>query len=256
MKTLKGFLAVLIVVGMVTFCGTSWAEELIIGHVTDSHVGTANFQSFLEALSGASQLSDVVVVSGDCATSGAEKDLKKFMTVFEGIGMPYLVVPGNHDLSNKKYGESIWNRIVGPSEVYVDIDSSYRIIGINSLDINWVFLDQALNTDRICIVIGHFPIFPHRSETKNRKYSAEEWETLRARFKYFKVPLYICGHEHANILEFDQEIGTYYLGGKMPPTFQLIFMEDREVKGVVSGKISTLKVKILAFKEESESEEE
>ncbi len=240
---------------LVVSIATSWAEELVIGHVTDSHIGTASFQRFVDALSGASQLSDVFVVSGDCTNNGAEKQLEKFMTAFEGLETPYLLIPGNHDVIK---GETNWNKVVGPSESYLDI-GNFRIIGFNSLDINWAFLAQALSSaasaGKISILVGHFPIFDHRGDTANRKYSVEQRERLREMFKYYQVPIYISGHEHADYLELDQETGTYYLGGKAPPYFRLIFLEDREVKAIVSGKLSNMKAKIIPLKKEKTPQE-
>lgn len=247
MKTLKGiFLTILMVAVIMLFGGKAGAENLVIGHITDLHFkasSIASFENLNDAVGGIKNLVDVIAVTGDLASSGQVKDLQKIMTVFEGM-VPYIIVPGNHDMA----GIDNYNKIVGPSESYLDVRKNYRIIGFNSLAINWNFLDQALSSasaaGRIPIVMGHFPIFPHRSEAENRKYSLEQREGLRERFKHFKVPIYICGHEHTDYLEYDEYTETYYLIGKVPPNFRLIFLEGREVKEIITGK--AMKAKILA----------
>jgi Icc-related predicted phosphoesterase len=219
---------------------STFAETLVIGHITDPHIGLYSFKNLKNAVDSLQVLADVIVVTGDITGNGRMKDYLKFMTVFEGTKTPYLIVPGNHDVMIK--GNSIWNQVFGSTESYVDI-GIYRIIGINSLSINWNFLDQALNTNQISIVVGHFPIFPRFQKT-TKKYMTEK-EGLVERFNKFEVPIYIHGHEHTDYLEYDQYPETYYLSSKIPPNFQLIYMENREVKEILSGKMSIMEPKTI-----------
>lgn len=208
---------------------SAFSETLVIGHVTDSHIGAFSFQHFANVVNDLSYISDVIVVTGDCSADGQKKNLIKFLSVFEEIEIPYLIIPGNHDRISRR--EANWNEVIGPTESYIDIGESYRIIGINSERINWGFLDNALKTERTCIVVGHFPI----------SINAKDEEALMSRFKYYRVPIYISGHKHSDYLEYDD--GVYYLVGNIPPTFRLIILEDGKVKEIISGKMTIMKQK-------------
>ena len=81
----------------------------------------------------------------------------------------------------------------------------YRLIGINYEAINYAALDQALTTEKTCIVFGHLPI---------SFYSDADQAALRQRFQAHDVLLYVAGHTHyLDTLEVDPESGTLLLVG-------------------------------------------
>jgi predicted phosphodiesterase len=217
-------------------------RSLRIGHIADPHIGALSFQNFKGAIDSLQLLADVIVVSGDITANGQVKDFQKFVTAFEGVKIPYIIVAGNHDVMIRGYDN--WNQVMGSTENFIDV-RNYRIIGFDTLNINWKFLDQVLTTTselgKIPIMVGHFPIFP-RINKATPKFMSEK-EHLIERFKQFKVPIYIFGHEHADYLEYDSI--TFYSTTQIPPNFQLVFMEDRELKEVLRGKMTPMKIKVL-----------
>jgi len=79
------------------------------------------------------------------------------------------------------------------------------LIGIDGEAINYTALDQALATDKTCIIFGHYPL---------SGYSTADQAALRQRFSTYHVPLYVAGHTHVDSLTTDAETGTLLLVGQ------------------------------------------
>lgn len=114
--------------------------------------------------------------------------------------IPWQAVIGNHDT---QYAPHIFPTYIGPLEWVWDV-GGYRLIGINSMAINYTALDQALTNEKLCIVFGHFPL---------NDYNIENQSKLRQRFQVYYVLLYVEGHEHVDSWEVDPYSGTRLLVG-------------------------------------------
>jgi predicted phosphodiesterase len=197
------------------------APPLIIGHITDAHIGAewVYSQRLAAALSTINQQAQVMVDTGDCTENGtADETIEYVNLVTSSLSIPWRVAPGNHDTP------AVFETYIGPLEWSWDI-TGYRLIGINTESINYTALDQALTSEKPCILFGHFPL---------------NWCTptdqiqLRERFKTYDVPIYIAGHTHVDSLETDPESGTVLLTGQRAGMghYRLITLRGFEVESV------------------------
>lgn len=184
--------------------------HLVIGHITDDHVGRNDACSIqLQTITGLiSQQADVLIDTGDCTENGTDQETIDYREHMQGnMSIPWQSTLGNHD------SPDVFQRYVGSLNWWWDV-GGYRLIGIDSEAINlypdWpqamLALDAALSTDRPCIVFGHFPL-------DSEGYSAETNRQLRARFAAHNVLLYVTGHWHADSFTTDPTSGTMLLVG-------------------------------------------
>jgi calcineurin-like phosphoesterase family protein len=180
--------------------GWSPVPSLVIGHVTDIHVGgTAVGEIVGNALRAMSGQAQVMVDTGDCTQDGTmDQTIGYWELISANTTIPWHAVAGNHD------SPDTFAAYIGPLEWSWDV-GGYRLIGVNGDAINYTALDQALTTDKICIIFGHYPL---------SLYSTEDQVALRQRFSTYHVPLYVAGHLHVDSLETDPETGTLLLVGQ------------------------------------------
>jgi predicted phosphodiesterase len=174
---------------------------LIIGHITDAHIGAAWLysQRLPSVLTAISQQAQIMVDTGDCTENGTEAETIEYVQLVSGsTTIPWRAVPGNHDTP------WVFERYVGPLQWSWDV-GSYRLIGVNSESVDYTTLDEALTSDKTCIVLGHFPL---------SWYDPQDQQRLRQRFKTYHVPIYIAGHTHLDSIETDPESGTVLLTGQ------------------------------------------
>jgi len=194
---------------------------LIIGHISDAHIGAQWIysQRLRTVLSLISQQAQVMLDTGDTTQNGtAEESADYVQLVTSNISIPWRAIPGNHDTPNA------FETYIGPLEWSWDV-GGYRLIGINTEAINYTALDQALTTEKPCIVLGHFPL-SYCTPTDRIE--------LRERFKRYNVPIYIAGHTHLDSLETDPESGTILLTGQRAGLghYRLITLRGFEVESV------------------------
>ncbi|MBC7233776.1 MAG: DNRLRE domain-containing protein [Chloroflexi bacterium] len=173
---------------------------LIIGHITDAHIGRNEFCStcLINLVRLISQHANVMVDTGDCTENGLAGETIEYKQHVDGnITIPWRAVMGNHDTP------SIFTAYIGPLEWSWDV-GGYRLIGINSEAINYTALDNALTNEKPCIIFGHFPL---------SVYNTQDQDKLRQRFKAYNVLLYVAGHAHLDSWEIDPYSGTRLLVG-------------------------------------------
>jgi hypothetical protein len=197
--------------------GAPPAPSLVIGHTTDIHVGgLAEAGLVASTLQSVSQQAQVLVDTGDCTEDGTDAQSIAFWElVAANTTIPWRVTPGNHDVP------VTFAAYIGPMEWSYDV-GGYRLIGIDFEDIDYTTLDQALTTEKICIVFGHIPL---------SYYSPENQAALRRRFDDYDVPLYVAGHTHQDSLTTDPETGTQLLVGHSGSfgSYRIITMQDSTV---------------------------
>jgi hypothetical protein len=194
------------------------APSLVIGHITDVHVGgTAVGELVGAALRTMSGQAQVMVDTGDCTEDGtADQLIAYWELVSANTTIPWRAVPGNHDNNPDAFVTYI-----GPLQWSWDV-GGYRLIGIYCDAIDYTALDQALTTDKICIIFGHYPL---------SGYSAADQAALRQRFLAYHIPLYVAGHLHVGSLETDPETGTLLLVGEYASQghYRLIILNGSDV---------------------------
>ncbi|HUT16388.1 MAG TPA: metallophosphoesterase, partial [Anaerolineae bacterium] len=194
---------------------------LILGHITDPHIGVGPLESarLPVVVSVVSQQAQVMVDTGDCTDLGtAEESIEYMDLVTSSVTIPWRAVIGNHDSPDN------FLACIGPLEWSWDV-GSFRLIGINTENINYTALDGALTTEKPCVIFGHFPL---------SWCTAVDQTKLRQRFLTYDIPTYVAGHIHENSLEVDPYSGTLLVTGK--PTvrghYRLITLHDFEVDSI------------------------
>ena len=108
-------------------------------HVSDLHIGRRDAQEPVAALQQlVSQVQpDLLLATGDLAHRGRRVELERARTILEGFGIPYLAVPGNHDIPytvparfTRPFAE--WKRVFGPPEPVHESDGLV-VVGLNSV---------------------------------------------------------------------------------------------------------------------------
>lgn len=194
---------------------------LVIGHITDAHIGLAWLESQRLPLvvSTLSQQAQVMVDSGDCTEHGTAQECAEYVNlVSSSASIPWRAVMGPRDTPDTFEGN------IGPPEWSWDV-GGYRLIGINTEAINYGALDQALTMEKPCIIVGHFPL-DHCSPV--------DQDRLRQRFLTYKVPIYMAGHAHLNSLQTDPYSGTLLLTGQRTVRchYRLISLRGYQVESI------------------------
>jgi hypothetical protein len=192
--------------------------RLTIAHITDAHVGGSwvYSQRLPYVVRTLSQRADVMVDTGDCTEHGnAEESADYRSLVDREAGIPWRAAPGNHDTP------AIFERYIGPLDWSLDV-GAYRLIGINTENIDYSVLDAALTHDRTCIIFGHFPLSWCDPADQSK---------LRQRFRTYSVPIYVAGHSHLDSTEVDAVSGTVLLTGQRAGLghYRLITLQGSEI---------------------------
>ncbi len=138
--------------------------------ITDPHVdfnisntrGIDTKSRFLMALEhGISHHPELIVLGGDlCNDSGQEEVYRWFKLVLDNTGVPYHVIPGNHDdstmMSDIFYGEKreeCYRMHEFDKGVFVFLDSGRG----NFTESQWIWLDNILSMQRNIVLFMHHP---------------------------------------------------------------------------------------------------
>ncbi|QBJ96997.1 hypothetical protein ERC79_14330 [Rhodococcus sp. ABRD24] len=218
--------------------------DLLIAHTSDLHIGRAAgperhergrsgwsaFRRFVDATRP-----DLVVVGGDIVVDDPDDiaDQREARNMIGGLPVPFVVVPGNHDVGDhpvrdglpvdwhgKPVSESrvtTWEAEWGPSYWLHDL-RGWRVVGINSQlfgsgldreDQQWTWLEhKALPVDlqRPTLVVAHESLHL-RPEHSDGTGGADSWmsmpressERLADLFRRRPVRLVSAGHTHRHL---------------------------------------------------------
>jgi len=170
-------------------------------------------------LQAINQQAQVLVDTGDCTESGNLRETLQYKALLdEHASIPWRAVPGNHDTP------WVFEQQIGPRHWSWDI-AGYRLIGIDTEQVDYAFLDAALTRQKPCIVFGHFPL-----EACN----PTDQMQLVQRFRAYHVPIYVAGHTHEDSLRVDYISGTVFLTGRPAGkgNYRLITIRGFEVQAI------------------------
>ncbi len=117
--------------------------SLVIGHITDAHVGGSYIYKIRLAEIVAGMQADIILDSGDCTENGYPPQWRDYATAMSGAHVPWRAAPGNHDANFPYIPNWTW-----------DI-SGYRIIGFNYRAPNWTWLNAQVNTTLPVVLVYH-----------------------------------------------------------------------------------------------------
>jgi len=160
---------------------------------------------------------DLVVHTGDISAHGAddEADLRHARRRLDELAVPWLAVPGNHDIGDApptthpiddvrraryaaSFGESRWTTELGGWRL-VGVDAQALLSGLPAAEDEWAWLADALTTDRPIGLFLHRPLRPWRADTPDepRRYaSGAGRQRLGALLAAAPVHLVGTGHVH------------------------------------------------------------
>jgi len=170
---------------------------------------------------------DLIAISGDITVKGTTyiEELEYVKNKLDDLHIPYIVVPGNHDLCPSKGMEERYPDL--EEYEYVDLEQTnfYKVFGEAGVRFNKVidniqvigfairdedpdnindWLQNALDTPHEKIVFCHYPLIP----TRQSGYCST-WDYFRIENsldklnniifnKKNKILAYFCGHQHIN----------------------------------------------------------
>lgn len=193
---------------------------------------------------------DLVIHTGDLTIDGADlaEDLAYAKALLDTLGVPCLVVPGNHDVGHAGTAQPVdaarlarWRDLVGPDRWMAD-RGDWRLIGLNSLllglgddeeaaQLEWLTQALATRGDRRVAVFGHKPLFlDDAGEGETGYWGAQpaSRRTLLDLFATHDVALYASGHLHRGWIG---QVGTTALVWAPASSFVVGAMAGRAMPG-------------------------
>lgn len=123
-------------------------------HLSDLHMGHSEAWEPLEALRMliADTEPELLVATGDLAHRGRPAELETASTLLRGLGLPLLVVPGNHDIPYTfpaRFTRTFdrWEAVFGPTEP-THVSERLVVVGLNSVRA-WRQQGGGLDRDRL-----------------------------------------------------------------------------------------------------------
>jgi 3',5'-cyclic AMP phosphodiesterase CpdA len=196
-----------------------------LAQISDSHLSADKpfFVGNFERLARHLKLDgpDLIVNTGDVSLNGAieTSDLPAARTMHDAIGLPYRVIPGNHDIGDNHasahqpgVSEDRRARFVSAfGEDWWCIDApGWRLLGVNSLimgsglaacDQQFEFIADAVrgSADRAIMLLIHKPLYLNsrqEQEVGGRYLHPDARATLFEAFAANEPKLVACGHVH------------------------------------------------------------
>lgn len=203
-----------------------------IAVLSDPHIGSTNpvfvpnWEKVVSYVNARNDI-DLAIILGDLTLRGAEQteDLVFGRRALEALNLPWLALPGNHDVGDISRSShqpsnserlSLWNGQYGPAHWHDDRLAGWRMIGLNSQIIDtglteehvqWDALEQALATrgSRRPVLFTHMPLFLNDWDEADRPAWAlmtEGRNRLRQLILTHGIGTVVTGHMHRTV-QFD-----------------------------------------------------
>ncbi len=194
-----------------------------VAQITDLHVGrsipfpsgTVDLYSQLEktvkSLNSMDPVPDILVVSGDLANHGNEKDYRRVKDLFSTLKMPYYIVVGNHDQRSSLRSIFSEHDYMNTGSEYIQYaleDLPLRIIAIDTLAVGshrglmdeerlrWLDKKLAENTEKPTMIFMHHPPFETGMPYPDSLGMDGKEELGQIIEKYSNIEAVASGHTH------------------------------------------------------------
>lgn len=198
-----------------------WPEELVIAHLTDTHLPRGDGKVLERALYELNLLKpDVIIISGDIADRGNERlAWVRYRQLYNYSDIPIFILPGNHDHYGsqeeeyyERYGSPLYYYIVAGRFLIVYLDTGV-IASVPESQLEWAESILNEHVDKVKIIAFHHPLFVKGYEVNGswenvealRNYMYPEWTTqwgidsarkLLELIERYDVRLVLSGHTH------------------------------------------------------------
>lgn len=222
--------------------------------ITDTHLSPSkpHFNGNWEPLKQwiEAEAPDLVIHTGDLAVDGAgtEEDIAFSMDLMRELSVPFLIVPGNHDVGHfcaptqpvTEDRLERWTRLVGPDRWFMDFEG-WRLIGLNSLlfgngdareadHVRWLESGLADRDGRRVAIFAHKPLFvddPQEGESGYWGAAPALRERLFALARENEVKLFASGHLHWSFIGHHDGMALVWA----PPASFILGDLEREMPG-------------------------
>ncbi|MDO5851423.1 MAG: metallophosphoesterase [Methanobacteriaceae archaeon] len=224
-----------------------------IAHISDFHVGYANFREdlLLRAINKINESKpDAIIITGDLTDQGYYLEYKKAKEYVELLEAPCLVIPGNHDARN--IGDVSFEDIFGTRFDTLELeDVAVKIIGLDSSEPDmdhgkigraqriWMEneIDDANRRGFFIIIALHHHIISIPKTGRERNVLSDAGDILLTLIKN-NVNLVLSGHKHMpHIWEMKNTVfatagtvSSLKLRGKDLPSYNMIEIENQYIK--------------------------
>lgn len=161
------------------------------------------FKRLVQQLKATDPPADLCILAGDLSDHGTEAELGPLKEIFDALGMPVYVVPGNHDLQKPNDDRTVYDKLHPGRLNYTFEHKGWQFVGLDSTEgtkskvtiqpPTLKFLDETLpklDGRKPTIVFTHFPLGP---DTPMRPPNAD---AVLERFKEHNLVATYGGHHH------------------------------------------------------------
>jgi 3',5'-cyclic AMP phosphodiesterase CpdA len=183
---------------------TAGGGALTFAVLGDNRSNPAVFDQVLRRLDADASLAFAINV-GDLVQKGTLEQFNNFFRhLRSGARLPFLTVPGNHDLGNDQ-DLTLFHKIFGPDYYAFQLQDHYFIVlndnfitGLGEAQMAW--LEDELKKSQACktrLVFLHMPLFDPRGGRFHHALSPETGCQLAALLRQYRVTHIFAGHIHS-----------------------------------------------------------
>jgi len=167
--------------------------------ISDTHIQNASHERLAhlkESLTGV----DFVVFGGDITQNGRQADVDYFLELANGLGIPALRIPGNHDVysggwdATKAFGPSSWNVSLGNGARIIGLDTANGTLGVKQYE--WLSDQLKSAGEETVILVSHVQFFTNRFLETQQFTFPEETALILKLCESTGVDLILSGHAH------------------------------------------------------------
>lgn len=115
-------------------CSLIYPQSFKYAWFTDTHIGSPKAsEDLIACVNDVNNNKEIefVIVSGDVAEKGRDKELEEAYQILKGIKVPYYVIPGNHDTKWSESGGLKFRQVFGGERFFFE-RNGVAFVGVNS----------------------------------------------------------------------------------------------------------------------------
>ncbi len=191
---------------IISITGKTQQRVFRFAFISDTHIGSPNGsaeEDLRRTVRDINAQKDIafVVLTGDITEMGTNEELRLAKQILDSLGLPWYIIPGNHDTGWSESGGDMFKTVFG-SDKFSFESNGIRFMGCASGPyvrmsdghvprdaVNW--MDTALKKmkpGQPLIFLNHYPIDE----------GLDNWYEITDRLRLYNTQVILCGHGHAN----------------------------------------------------------